>query len=274
MISRRFKKLLKAWVPPGLVGHGKRILRHGIYFSGNYSDWATASRQATGYDAAQILEQVKQSVLKVKSGAAVYERDSVLFDQVEHSYPVLAGMLRASTENGNSLSVLDFGGSLGSSYFQCRDFLSVVDDLQWSIVEQEGFVRCGQENFETEQLRFFYTIGECLQHMTPNVVLLSGVLQFLESPGTVVEQLMDTAIPYIIVDRTTFSGARTDMITVQHVPPSIYPASYPCRILSRQWFLELFQDRYEVIAEFDSNDTGGSVNGLGFTFSGMILRKF
>ena len=264
---------MKAWVPPGLIGPGKRILRHGIYFSGNYSDWKTASSHATGYDAAQILEQVKQSVLKVKSGAAVYERDSVLFDKVEHSYPALAGILRAAAENGNRLSVLDFGGSLGSSYFQCRDFLSVVDELQWSIVEQEGFVRCGQENFETEQLRFFYTIEECLQHMTPNVVLLSGVLQFLESPGPVLEQLIETAIPYIIVDRTTFSEASADMITVQHVPPSIYPASYPCRILSRQWFLEIFQDRYEVIADFDANDTGASVNGLDYTFSGMILRK-
>jgi putative methyltransferase (TIGR04325 family) len=272
-MSHGFKKILKAWVPPGLIGPGKRMLRHGIYFSGNYSDWKTASSHATGYDAAQILEQVKQSVLKVKSGAAVYERDSVLFDKVEHSYPVLAGVLRAAAENGNRLSMLDFGGSLGSSYFQCRDFLSVVEDLQWSIVEQEGFVRCGQENFETEQLRFFYTIEECMQHMIPNVVLLSGVLQFLESPATVLEQLIETAVPYIIIDRTTFSEASADMITVQHVPPSIYPASYPCRIFSRQRFLELFQDRYEVIAESDSNDTGASVNGLDYTFSGMILRK-
>ena len=134
-------------------------------------------------------------------------------------------------------------------------------------------MRCGRENFETGQLRFFYTIEECLQHMTPNVVLLSGVLQFIESPGAVLEQLMETAIPYIIIDRTTISEALADRIMVQHVPPSIYPASYPCRIFSRQRFLELFQGRYEVIADFDSNDTGQRVFGLEFNFSGMILRK-
>lgn len=272
-MSHSFRKFLKAWTPPGLVAPGKRILRLGIYFSGNYDSWETASRHATGYDAPEILERVKQAVSRVKSGAAVYERDSVLFDHVEHSYPVLAGLLRAASENGGRLSVLDFGGSLGSSYFQCRDFLSVINDLRWGIVEQEGFVSCGRENFETAQLQFFYTIGEFLQRMSPDVVLLSGVLQFLESPGTVVEQLLETAAPYVIVDRTTFSEADTDMITVQHVPPSIYPASYPCRIMSRPRFLELFRGRYEVIAEFDSNDTGGSVNGVDFKFSGMILRK-
>jgi len=272
-MSRRFRNLLKVLVPPGILVLGNRILRLGVYYSGNYSNWQAASERATGYNAEQILERVKQAMLKVKGGAAVYERDSVLFDHVQHSYPVLAGMLRAAAENGNRLSVLDFGGSLGSSFFQCRDFLSVVGDLQWGIVEQENFVQCGRENLETGQLRFFYTIDECLQQMHPNVVLLSSVLQYIESPATVLEQLVGAAIPYIIIDRTPFSEALDDRITVQHVPPSIYPASYPCRIFGRQRFLDTFQGRYEVIAGFDSNDAGSSANGLAFAFSGMILRK-
>lgn len=267
------RKIIKRWLPPVLIESVGPFLKKANSYSGNYSDWAAASQQASGYDAELILEKVKQAVLKVKSGAAVYERDSVLFDDVEHSYPVLAGMLRAASENGNRLSVLDFGGSLGSSYFQCRDFLSVVGDMQWGIVEQENFVYCGRENLETGPLRFFYTIEECVQHMTPNVVLLSSVMQYIESPGTVLGELMEKGIPYIIVDRTPFSGALADRITVQHVPPSIYTASYPCRIFSRQRFLDLFQDRYEVIAGFDSNDGRASASGLEFTFSGMILRK-
>jgi len=267
------RKLFKRWLPPVVVESIGSLLRKSNRYSGNYRDWAAASEQASGYDAAQILEKVRQAVLTVKTGTAVYERDSVLFDHVEHSYPLLAGMLRAASENSNRLSVLDFGGSLGSSYFQCREFLSVVDDLQWGIVEQENFVHCGRDNLETWQLRFFYTIEECLQQMTPNVVLLSSVLQYLESPTTLLEQLMEAGVLYIIIDRTPFSAAPDDRITVQHVPPSIYPASYPCRIFSRQRFLELVQKRYEVIAGFDSNDAGASANGLVFTFSGMILRK-
>lgn len=267
------RKIIKRWLPPAVIESIVPFLKRANCYSGNYSDWAAASAQASGYDAELILEKVKQAVLKVQSGTAVYERDSVLFDHVEHSYPVLAGMLRAAAENDNHLSVLDFGGSLGSSYFQCREFLSVVDDLQWGIVEQDNFVRCGRDNLETGQLQFFYTVEECLQQMTPNMVLLSSVLQYVESPARVLEELMGTDVPYIIVDRTPFSSARNDRITVQHVPPSIYSASYPCRIFSRQRFLELVQDRYEVIAGFDSNDVGASVNGLKFTFGGMILRK-
>ena len=267
------RKIIKRWLPPAVAESVGTFLKRTNCYAGDFSDWAAASEQASGYDAALILEKVKQAVLQVKSGSAVYERDSVLFDHVEHSYPVLAGMLRAAVECGNRLSVLDFGGSLGSSYFQCREFLSVVDDLQWGIVEQENFVACGRQNLEAGQLRFFYTIKECLQHTTPNVVLLSSVLQYIESPLAVLEELVAQGIPYIIVDRTPFSDAPADRITVQYVPPSIYPASYPCRIFSMQRFLEVFQGHYHEVSRFDCNDAGATVNGLEFSFRGMILGK-
>lgn len=267
------RTIVRKWLPPSLLLHLQPLLGIGIYFSGNYADWATASAHASGYDSALILERVKQAMLKVKAGEAVFERDSVLFDEVQHSFPVLAGLLRAAAENGNQLSVLDFGGSLGSSYIQCREFLSVLPSLKWGVVEQEHFVRCGQGVFETGQLRFFYTIAECMQQATPNLALLSSVLQYLPEPCKVIDELMNSGIPYIVIDRTPFADHEVDCITVQHVPPSIYAASYPCRVFSRRSFLAKFHGRYEVIAQFDGSDGTAIANRLEFTFGGMILRK-
>ena len=263
----------KRWLPPALIERLKPFLGIGIYFSGNYTDWETASAQASGYDSVLILEQVEQAMLKVKAGEAVFERDSVLFDEVQHSFPVLAGLLRAAVENGNQLSVLDFGGSLGSSYFQCREFLSVLPSLKWGVVEQEHFVHCGQRIFETEQLRFFHTIAECLQQASPNVALLSSVLQYLPKPYHVLDELMNSRVPYIVIDRTPFGDQETDFITVQRVPPSIYVASYPCWVFGKQSFLDKFRGRYTVIAQFDSIDGNAIANRKEFTFGGMILRQ-
>jgi len=267
------KTFAKKWLPPAFLESLKPLHGRAIYFSGDYADWATASAHANGYDSALILERVRQAMFRVKSGEAVYERDSVVFDKVQHSFPVLAALLRAALENGNRLTVLDFGGSLGSSYFQCRNFLSVVSSLQWGVVEQEHFVRCGKADFETEQLRFFFTIAECMAHALPNVVLLSSVLQYLPQPNKVLDNLIAERIQYVVIDRTPFSDASVDRITIQHVPPSIYPASYPCRIFSRQSFLDRLQGHYDVITQFDSNDGRASVKGLEFAFGGMILRK-
>ena len=44
-------------------------------------------------------------MLKIKAGEAAFDRDSVLFAEVQHSFPVLAGLLRAAVESGNQLNV-------------------------------------------------------------------------------------------------------------------------------------------------------------------------
>lgn len=264
---------VKSWLPPALLDRLKPLIKRGVYYSGNYTDWRTAGAHALGYDARLILEKVKESALKVLQGQAAFERDSVLFDHMEHSFPVLAGLLRAAAQDGDRLSVLDFGGSLGSSYFQCREFLSVVRSVQWGIVEQEHFVRCGRESFESENLRFFYTIADCVKDAAPNVALVSSVLQYLPEPYGVLEDLMAHGIKYIVVDRTPFSDAATDRLTVQHVPEQIYPASYPCWIFANQGFREVFRTRYEIIAQFDSDDGSAIADRLKFSYAGMILRK-
>jgi len=264
----------KKYLSPTLVGRIKSALRLGNYYVGNYSDWNAARRRSSGYDSEEIVERVRSATAKVLSGDAAYERDSVLFAQVQHSYPLLAGLLRAATENENRLSVLDFGGSLGSSYRQCCEFLSVVQ-LSWAIVEQKQFVACGKRDFETDRLRFFYEIDECVREVNPNVALLSSVLPYLEDPYAVVRSLVNLGIPYIILDRTVFSESENDRISVQHVPSSIYPGSYPIRIFGKNAFRREFAEKYSLLSQFDGTWDGSGpefCGGLEFISRGMIFR--
>lgn len=267
------KSIAKRWLPPILLRYLKQILKRGNNYSGNYPDWSAASLRATGYDSERILEAVKQATLKVKLGEAVYERDSVLFDEIQYSFPVLASLLRVALGCDNQLSVLDFGGSLGSSYFQCRKFLSVLPSVQWSIVEQEKFVRCGIDQFESEELRFFSSIQECHRQKAPNVALLSSVLQYLSDPRQILNELISLGISNIVIDRTPFSNRSADRITLQCVPASIYRATLPFRIFSEQRLLDIFQNQYEIIARFDSGDGIAVANGEEFRFGGMFLAR-
>ena len=267
------KKIVKRWLPPALIERLRPLLKRGIYFSGRYPDWSSASNHASGYDSEQILERVKQAMLKVSAGEAVFERDSVLFDEVIYSFPVLAALLRAAAENDGHLSVLDFGGALGSSYYQCRKFLSVLPTVQWGVVEQPHFVQCGQENFRTNQLDFFFTIGEGIEKIRPNVALLSSVLQYVPEPDEILNELLESEIRYLIIDRTPFGDSDDDVITVQHVSASIYPASYPCWVFAKKPFLEKLENHFEVISQFESADGTAVLGSSEFTFGGMILRK-
>lgn len=261
------------WLPPALITYLKPLLKHGVYFSGRYADWTSASKASSGYDSELILEKVKQATLEVIAGKAAFERDSVLFDKVQHSFPVLAGLLRAATENNGQLSVLDFGGSLGSSYFQCRNFLSTLNSLSWNVVEQAHFVECGCDCIQSEQLRFYFNIREVLKNQQSNVILLSSVLQYLPEPYAILSELLESKIDYLIIDRTPFSDESEDVLTIQHVPASIYSASYPCNVFSKTKMLTYFSNQYEMVAEFSSNDGNAMIKNLHFTFSGMVLRR-
>jgi putative methyltransferase (TIGR04325 family) len=267
------KAFAKRWLSPLLLARLKPLLRTGIYFSGPYPTWETAKVRASGYDSAVILDRVKEATLKVTNGSASFERDSVLFDEAQHPFPVLAELLRAAIAGRQQLSVLDVGGSLGSSYFQCRDFLSVVPALTWNVVEQPHFVECGRHLFTSGPLRFFDTIGACMEQTAPHIALLSSVLQYLPEPYRVLDELAERGIPSIVIDRNPFSDHETDVIATQHVPASIYPASYPCWVFSRRHFLTRIHRSYELVTRFDSADGQAVVGGLDFHFGGVILRK-
>jgi putative methyltransferase (TIGR04325 family) len=223
------------------------------WFTGNYSNFDEARQRCTGYDAPSILEKVKDALLKVQRGEAAYERDSVLFDKIEYSLPLLSALLYVASSSGNKLNILDFGGSLGSTYFQNRKFLDKLLSVSWNIVEQPHFVDCGRELFETAELQFFRTIEECMVVKNPNAILLSGVLPYLPEPYMILEKITRQTFDYIIVDRTPFFEADLpDRLTIEHVPEHIYRAEYPAWFFNWNKFNAFMTTNYELFERFDS----------------------
>jgi len=115
IIMNTIIKIVKAFTPPILVSAIKKssLIKSGWH--GNFKTWEEAKSKTTGYDSALILETVRDSMYKVKEGLAVYERDSVLFDAIQYSWPLLTGLMMAAAKGKGKINVLDFGGSLGST---------------------------------------------------------------------------------------------------------------------------------------------------------------
>jgi putative methyltransferase (TIGR04325 family) len=243
---------------------------HAITFSGDYPSWEAAEQDSGGYAAPEILAKTRAALLKVKNGEAAYERDSVTFYAIAYEFPLLAGLLRAAVASGGGLNVLDFGGALGSSYFQCRSFLTVVRELRWSVVDQPAHVACGQSEFANDQLRFYGSIEECLRVEKPNVLLLSSVIQYLPKPYEFLDDALRHGFDYVIIDRTAFMRDGRERLTVEYVPEWIYKASYPAWFLSRELLMAKFHMRYSLLAEFRALDTsqpeGGEADYKGFIF--------
>ena len=269
------KTFIKQVLPPAGVEALRGLYRTicpvaPIRFTGDYPSWADAERAATGYSAPEILAKTRAALLKVKNGEAAFERDSVVFDRMQHEFPLLAGLLRAAVADAGRLSVLDFGGALGSTYFQCRGFLSGVKELRWCVVEQSAHVACGRADFASDQLKFYLTMDECLQAERPTVLLLSSVLQYLPQPYEFLAEALRHDFDHVIVDRIGFLCDGRDRLTVQHVPAWIYKASYPAWFLSEEKFLAGFRSKYDLVAIFSALDKldpeGGKADYKGFVF--------
>ena len=241
-------------------------------WSGDFRSWENALQKSEGYSSLKILEKVKKAVLKVKNGEAVYERDSVLFDKIEYSWPLLSSLMWVAAKNSSSLKVLDFGGSLGSTYFQNRKFLNELSYVKWNIIEQQSFVTTGRESIGNETLRFFYTIDECIeQEGKPDILLLSCTLPYIEKPYELIGDLLKYGFPHIIIDNTFFNYEERDRITRQKVPPSIYPASYPCWFLSYNKLKELVADKYVIVSEH-FNDSEIFLDGQPVQYRGFLAK--
>jgi putative methyltransferase (TIGR04325 family) len=273
----RLKSIARLLLPP-IVTEGLRhslgAARNGILFAGDYPSWQSARRDASGYDEPSILRKTLAAALKVHRNEAPYERDSVLFDKVEYSFPLLAGLLFVASREDGRLSVLDFGGALGSCYYQNRGFLGHLKHLRWSIVEQEHYVRAGQDELQTDVLRFYRTIDECISAEQPNFILLSSVLQYLEDPYALLAQIKERRIPYLLLDRTPVIHGLPGRITVQTVPPQIYSASYPCRIFGYEELEQRLLQNYRLLAPFEAH--AGTVIDLGNAkagYAGWFLER-
>jgi putative methyltransferase (TIGR04325 family) len=177
-----------------------------------------------------------------------------------------------AAQNKGELHLIDFGGSLGSTYFQNKLFLDTLTNVSWNIVEQANYVKAGIESFQNEQLRFYTSIEECHSQSKNKIsaMLFSSVLQYLEFPYDILKEACRLQTEYILIDRVGFTLNNQDRITVQKVPAKIYEATYPCWFFGEKRFVSFFEENhYELVVAFDALDT---VN-IPSKYKGFIFRK-
>jgi len=251
-----------------------RLLDRITRYYGHPADWTQAKAMSGGYSDDNIIAIVAKAARAVASGTARYERDSVLFQDTVYPFAVLAALLRAAMANENRLEVVDFGGSLGSTYHQCRPFLDGVSSVNWWVVEQPKFVAIGRSEFTNIELKFVNDLEELPRVSPGGIALACGVLQYMENPSLTLDMLGRLPVRHLVIDRTTISEEATDRLCVQHVPKSIYKASYPCWIFSHSHLLSMLSKTWRVVSDFGCLEGRTRTDdGLELEYRGLVLEK-
>lgn len=269
IVKGKIKHCIKECCPPVLLRAIKKYRNKqqmpGLRWEGDYPEWQSAVAASTGYDQQTIFEKVRDAARAVRDGRALWERDSVLFYHKGYNWPLVAALMTVAARNNGRLTVMDFGGALGSTLRQHRALLGGLSFLSWNIVEQPHVVACGQEEFTDDVLAFWPDMATCVNAHPPDIILFSSVLQYMEDPYALLEETTAYSPQAIILDRTPFaeSGER---ITVQHVSEEIYKASYPCRWLDRARVNAFLKKSYRLLPDYrtDADPPG---------FCGIIAMK-
>ena len=182
------------------------------------------------------------SIQKVRSGKAVFERDGVTFDHEEYNYSLLAALFYMVMHE-QKLNVLDFGGSLGSTYFQNRKLLKNIP-VKWNVVEQEKFVDYGRKYIP--EINFYYKISD-LKNEDINCILISGSIMYVDNPYKYLTDLLSINAKYMIIDRTYFNFEFKDRIVIEYVPETIYKAVYPAHLININEFGKMIDKQYNQI---------------------------
>jgi putative methyltransferase (TIGR04325 family) len=244
--------LLKELAPPIISSLRWFSFKYG--WKGMYKNFQEAKDKCTGYDEDHIIQRIRETTLKVKNKEIAYERDGIAYDEVHMNFPMLKALLFAASQNDNELTVIDYGGSLGTAYYQNYRYLKHLKKLKWCIIEQPKFVEIGKAEFENEHVKFYDSIEACLAENSPQLFMICSALQYLEKPYKLLSEVANSRIPFILLDYIGYNETQEDRITIQHVPPVFYgvPVSYPCHFFSRAKISDLLCEKYEKNYDFIS----------------------
>jgi putative methyltransferase (TIGR04325 family) len=247
-----------------------RDMKRWRWFRGSYSSWTEARAASTGYDDSAVLARVLAATRKVRAGSASWERDGWAFDLPELNLPLVSALKVAAEECDGKLDVVDFGGSLGSTWWQNSSVLGDFKMIHWRVVEQPHFVKAGRE-FATDQLNFYATIDEAQRMGSPTVILFSSVLPYIEKPYELLKEMDRRGFLHVFLDRTPFVRTGGEQLVVQHTPPELGGGSYPSWLFDRSRIIASLGPNFELKAEWLGSDLiDPRVEYMGFHFQRRV----
>jgi putative methyltransferase (TIGR04325 family) len=185
-------------------------LWYGVYRSFAAAAAAAPTRVPLGYDQATTVD--------------LYDAEQ--FQRVgPQDYPVLYWLLR---ECGPSSRLFDFGGHVGVSYYAYRPYLAPDHMPDWTVCDVPAVVRGGAARAEARGASSLHFTTEFANADGRDVLLISGALQYIETPLAQMLSALAQRPRYVILNKLPTSDR--ELITLQNIGV----AYCPYRIAARQ----------------------------------------
>jgi putative methyltransferase (TIGR04325 family) len=231
-------KIIRSFIPPIVNDY---IASKKWSFEGNYSSFDEASARCKGYSDIDTVSEIKKKFIegrKLKSGKEVFLDP---YDQQLLS----AFFIVSRALDKKEIKVLDLGGGFGGHYYQLTTAVGNKIKLKWDIVETTTLVKEARNIDLSGDINFHDNI-DLLVSNKYDLILTSGTLQYLENPEEMFSKLKDISHSFLIINRFPMIDEEQDRLTIQHVPKTYYPASFPSWFFSEGKWSDIFQEAHKI----------------------------
>lgn len=165
-----------------------------------------------------------------------------------HDYPVLYWLRRAL---GPTSRVFDFGGHVGVLHYGYRPYLGPEHAPAWTVCDVPAVVEAGEKRARAAgESALTFTTRFADADGAADVVLASGVLQYIETPFAELVAGLRTPPAHIIVNKLP-TNAEREYITLQNIGV----AYCPYRIAARADLpASLARIGYELVDTWENSD--------------------
>ncbi len=209
---------------------------------GPFKTWNEAKKLSHGYHHKDIFIKTKKAALEILKKNYGYERDSVIFYDNNYNKYLVS---KINSLKKKVVNILDYGGSLGSLYFQNKK--KINKKIVWSIVDLKKIIQEGKRNFESRDLKFFFNLESYQKKILPDILILSSSLQYLKNYHDILSRLVSLKPKYIFILKTPFSEKGQNQIFIQKIPSNIYNSSYPFWRLDLGVLFKLLSNKYKLL---------------------------
>lgn len=241
----------------------RRVMPTRLPMRGPFGSYEEALAEATGYDSPLVTQQVEEATTDVLNGRAAYERDGTAFP--ERPELAIHAALRQVVKPRSTIA--DFGGGLGGLYLNAPELFA--EGCRCLVIEQASMVAAGHRLKAAHGLGIEFFEGSDLSAVPQvDVLVLSGVLQYLPAPWHLLDGLLSQLQPAaVIIDRTA-TRRRASRWYLQ-TNPGVYrqPVSYPVQVLERRRLLAAFYG-YRLVRNWHNAFDPGRPEHIG-----MLLLK-
>jgi putative methyltransferase (TIGR04325 family) len=276
------RKIITALTPPIVLGAVRWAAQlTGItrsvapHFEGPLDSWQAAAARSDGWDAQVIVSKTLDAQLKVRDGIAAFQQDTIVYDRVTYSQTILAFIAMAASISSGDLNIIDFGGSLGTNFFQNKKILRFLMENRkctWTVIERPIFAELGNKYFKSEVLRFDSSLQATLSNskLVPEAFLFSGSLEYVPDPLAILDQCTNAGAKIIALDRVVLWAGKEHAVFVQHPDPNrYYRATYPIWAFSKDILIgQMIERGMSLVEHFTSTPNAQ------FDICGMIFAKY